>query len=55
MLTEYVEEALRRALYDIIPDPFYGEVEELSGVCATGKKIEECRSHGCYRGMGSEG
>ena len=34
MLTEYVEEALRRARYDKIddPEPFYGEVEELKGV-----------------------
>jgi predicted RNase H-like HicB family nuclease len=47
MLIEYVEEALRRAHYDIIqdPDPFYGEVEELGGVWATGKTLEECRNN----------
>lgn len=45
MLTEYVEEALRRAKYEIIEDdePYYGEVEELPGVWATGKTLEECR------------
>ncbi|NCO33472.1 MAG: HicB family protein [Armatimonadetes bacterium CG2_30_59_28] len=45
MLLEYVEEALRRARYEIIEDeePFYGEVRELRGVWATGKTLEECR------------
>ncbi len=47
MLTEYVEEALRRARYEIIEDeePFYGEIEDLKGVWATGKTLEECRSN----------
>ena len=47
MLTEYIEEALRRAKYEIIEDeePFYGEVEELPGVWATGKTLEECRNN----------
>ena len=47
MLTEYVEEALRRARYDKIddPEPFYGEVEELKGVWASGKTLEECRNN----------
>jgi len=46
MLTEYIEEALKLAKYEIIEDeePFYGEVEELPGVWATGKTLEECRS-----------
>jgi predicted RNase H-like HicB family nuclease len=45
MLLEYVEEALRRADYEIIKDeePFYGEIEELKGVWATGTTLEECR------------
>ncbi len=45
MLTEYIEEALKRAKYEIIEDeePYYGEVEELPGVWATGKTLEECR------------
>jgi predicted RNase H-like HicB family nuclease len=47
MLTEYVEEALRRARYEKIEDeePYYGEVGELQGVWATGKTLEECRSN----------
>ena len=45
MLTEYIDEALKRARYEMIEDdePFYGEVEELKGVWATGKTLEECR------------
>ena len=45
MLIEYVEEALRRARYELIEDeePYYGEVPELKGVWATGKTLEECR------------
>lgn len=47
MLTEYIEEALKRARYEIIEDeePYYGEVEELKGVWATGKTLEECRDN----------
>ena len=46
MLTEYIEEALRRARYEKIEDdePYYGEVRELRGVWATGKTLEECRA-----------
>jgi len=45
MLTEYIEEALKKAHYEIIEDeaPFYGEIPELQGVWATGKTLEECR------------
>lgn len=47
MLTEYVEEALRRAKYEIVDDeyPYYGEIEELKGAWATGKTLEECRNN----------
>ena len=46
MLTEYVEEALKRAKYEIIDDeePYYGEIRELKGVWATGATLEECRN-----------
>jgi predicted RNase H-like HicB family nuclease len=46
MLTEYMQEALNRAHYEIIEDaePFYGEVPELQGVWATGTTLEECRT-----------
>lgn len=47
MLTEYVEEALKRARYELIDDeePYYGEVAELKGVWATSKTLEECRNN----------
>lgn len=45
MIIEYIEEALKRAHYEIIDDeqPYYGEIKELKGVWATGKTLEECR------------
>ena len=46
MLTEYIDEALRRARYELIEDeetPHYGEVPELPGVWANGRTLEECR------------
>ncbi len=48
MLTEYIDEALRRAQYEIIDndqEPYYGEIKELQGVWATGKTLEECRNN----------
>ena len=47
MLIEYIEEALKRARYEIINDeePYYGEVPELRGVWAAGKTLEECRKN----------
>ncbi len=47
MLTEYIEEALEKAQYEIIDDdePYYGEVLELKGVWATGNTLEECRNN----------
>jgi len=47
MLIEYVEEASRRARYELIDDedPYYGEVPELQGVWASGKTLEECRDN----------
>jgi len=47
MLIEYIEEAMKKAKYEIIKDeePYYGEIPELSGVWATGKTLEECRKN----------
>ena len=47
MIMEYIDEALKRARYEIIQDeePYYGEVAELQGVWATGKSLEECREN----------
>jgi predicted RNase H-like HicB family nuclease len=46
MISEYIEEALNRAHYEVIEDeePFYGEVRELQGVWASGKTLEGCRT-----------
>ena len=46
MLTEYIDEALRRARYELIEDEetlYYGEAPELPGVWACGRTLEECR------------
>ena len=45
MITQYIHSALKHARYEMIDDeePFYGEVEGLQGVWATGTTLEECR------------
>ena len=45
MISQYIQTALRHANYEIIKDqePYYGEIEGLKGVWATGKTLEECR------------
>ena len=46
MLTEYIDQALRRARYELIEDdetPYYGEIPELPGVWASGRTLEACR------------
>jgi predicted RNase H-like HicB family nuclease len=45
MLLEYVQAALRRAKYEILPDngSYYGEIPECKGVYANAKTLEECR------------
>lgn len=47
MILEYIEEALRRAKYELIDDdePYYGEIEGVQGVWASGKTLEECREN----------
>ncbi len=47
MIREYIDTALQQAHYELIDDeePFYGEVPGLQGVWATGKTLEECRTH----------
>ena len=45
-MTEYIEEALERARYELIDDPdtpYYGEVPDLPGVWASGATLEACR------------
>jgi predicted RNase H-like HicB family nuclease len=45
MIREYIQAALEHARYEIIKDeePYYGEIEGLQGVWATGKTLEQCR------------
>ncbi len=45
MILEYINAALEKAKYELIEDdePYYGEVQGLKGVWATGKNLEECR------------
>jgi len=45
MLLEYLEAAMNRAHYELIEDeePYFGEIEGISGIWATGKSLEECR------------
>jgi predicted RNase H-like HicB family nuclease len=47
MLSEYIQEALNRAKYEIIKDeePYYGEIPDLPGVWATGPTLEACRNN----------
>ena len=47
MIREYLDAAMQRAHYELIEDeePFYGEVPDLQGVCATGKTLEACRQN----------
>ena len=47
MLHEYLYSQLNKASYELIDDGkrYYGEIEGLKGVWATGKTLEECRSN----------
>jgi len=46
MISNYIEEAMKYARYELIEDeePYYGEIAPLRGVWATGKTLEECRA-----------
>jgi len=46
MLTEYLEAAMRRANYEILPDDntFYGDIPGFEGVYANSDNLETCRS-----------
>ena len=45
MLTEYLQAAMRRAKYEILPDDgsFYGEIPDFQGVYANARTLESCR------------
>jgi len=46
MLTEYVQSALKKAKYEILPDDgsFFGTIDGFKGVWANAKTLEECRN-----------
>ena len=45
MLTEYINAAMRKAHYTILPDAggYYGKIEDLQGVWANADTLEDCR------------
>lgn len=45
MLSSYIQGAMRRATYEILPDNegFYGEIPGFRGVCANEDTLEKCR------------
>jgi predicted RNase H-like HicB family nuclease len=45
VIREYIEAAMAQVRYEIIKDaePYYGEIQRLQGVWATGSTLEECR------------
>ncbi len=46
MLTQYLDAAMKRANYEILPDDntFYGEIPGFDGVYANSDNLESCRS-----------
>jgi predicted RNase H-like HicB family nuclease len=44
MLTEYIEQAMRKAHYELMEDGrFFGTIPKCKGVWAEGKSLEKCR------------
>jgi predicted RNase H-like HicB family nuclease len=45
MLTEYINAAMRKAVYEILPEDksYYGEIPGFQGVYANADTLEECR------------
>lgn len=45
MILEYIDAAMRKAKYELLPDDglYYGEIPGFDGVYATAKGLEECR------------
>lgn len=45
MITEYIEESMKKAHYEIIEDEgtFWGEIEGFQGVWGKAKTLEDCR------------
>ena len=45
MLIQYIQSAMNRAKYEILPDDgsYYGEIEGFNGVYSNSKTLEKCR------------
>lgn len=45
MLTDYIQAAMRKAQYEILPDEegYFGKIPELQGVWANADTLEACR------------
>jgi predicted RNase H-like HicB family nuclease len=45
MISEYINGAMRRAHYELLPDDklYYGEIPGFGGVFATAENLEDCR------------
>lgn len=45
MLTDYIQAAMRKAQYEILPDEegYFGKIPELQGVWANADTLEGCR------------
>ena len=45
MLRKYIQAAMRKAKYEILPDDgsFYGEIPDFQGVYANADQLEKCR------------
>ncbi len=45
MLTDYIEAAMKKAKYEILPDDhsYYGEIPGFQGVYSNADTLEECR------------
>ena len=46
MLTEYIQAAMKKADYEILPDDgsYYGKIPGFKGVWANAKTLEDCRN-----------
>lgn len=46
MLTQYINAAMRKAVYEILPEDgrYYGEIPGIQGVWASAESLEQCRT-----------
>lgn len=46
MILEYIDAAIRKAKYELLPDDrlYYGEIAGFDGVYATAENLEDCRN-----------